>query len=171
MNLNRNNYEEYFILYLDNELGEAERRKVEEFIERNPDLKDEFETLSHFKLIPEQISFPGKINLLKTEAGEAVQTGNYEELVLSYIDNELGAEEKARLETFFEQDPAARKELELYSQTKIPVESVSHPDKSSLYRHEVKKDQSCLVACGWCSHPDISCGWIFYQSYRYREQC
>ena len=42
MDINRDNYEEYFLLYADDELSKAERRMVEIFVKENPDLKEEF---------------------------------------------------------------------------------------------------------------------------------
>jgi hypothetical protein len=65
MNISRHNYEEFFILYLDNELSIAERRMVEDFAEKNPDLKEEMDVLLQSKLVPNQnIIFKGKNELL-----------------------------------------------------------------------------------------------------------
>ena len=61
MNINRNNYEEFFLLYVDNELGAAERKAVEDFVSQNPDLNGEWETYLQTKLSPDSsISFSGK---------------------------------------------------------------------------------------------------------------
>ena len=53
MNINRHNYEEYFILYMDNELGSEDRRQVEAFVQQNPDLKEELDNLLQYKLAPD----------------------------------------------------------------------------------------------------------------------
>ena len=42
MNINKNNYEEYFLLYADNELSDQEKNIVEAFVKQHPDLEEEF---------------------------------------------------------------------------------------------------------------------------------
>jgi hypothetical protein len=95
MNINRHNYEEYFILYMDNELGSEERQQVELFVQQNPDLKEELELLLQSKLTPEpHIIFENKDELLHTAENSAISMSNYEEWLMLYMDNELPAEEK-----------------------------------------------------------------------------
>ena len=45
MDINRNNYENYFLLYLDRELDSTDRERVEKFLEDNTDLQKEFTLL------------------------------------------------------------------------------------------------------------------------------
>jgi hypothetical protein len=67
MDISRNNYETSFLLYLDRELGPAERLKVEKFLTENPDLQKEFELLQQTIFLPEEIVFDQKELLLHKE--------------------------------------------------------------------------------------------------------
>lgn len=76
MLINRHNYEEYFILYMDNELSADERRMVEAFAAKHPDLKDELDSLLQYKLEPDSnIAYAGKDELMKVN-GETPVTGS-----------------------------------------------------------------------------------------------
>ena len=66
-NINRNNYEGFFLLYVDNELSAAEKNDVEKFVEENADLKNEFLQLQQVVLPADEIIFTGKIDLYKQE--------------------------------------------------------------------------------------------------------
>ena len=41
--INMDNYEEYFLLYVDNELTGADKASVEEFVKMHPELKSELD--------------------------------------------------------------------------------------------------------------------------------
>lgn len=61
------NYEEQFLLYVDNELTKGEKEEVEKFVLQHPELQDAFTLLKQTKLVPEQIIFEGKESLLRKE--------------------------------------------------------------------------------------------------------
>jgi len=139
MNIDRHNYEEFFILYLDNELTAEERRRVEDFAAANPDLKEELDMLLQSKLVPDTaIVFNSKEELLKQET--PIGTHNYTEWLLLYADNELGAAHTATLEQWIAQNPAARQELELLQKARFqPDETIVFADKHLLYRKEERR--------------------------------
>jgi anti-sigma factor RsiW len=139
MNITRHNYEEYFILYMDNELAPAERGMVEDFVQLHPDLKEELDLLLQYKLTPDtDIVFAGKEELLKGQEASIVNLSNYEEYLLLYTDNELNPAQKAAVEQFAAENLAVQKELDLLRFTRLQPESVEFPDKASLYRQEEK---------------------------------
>jgi hypothetical protein len=72
MEINRNNYEEFFLLYTDNELSAGDRKAVEEFVRLHPDLKEELDILIGTILIPQAIEFENKEELYKEEERKVV---------------------------------------------------------------------------------------------------
>lgn len=139
MKINRHNYEEFFLLYVDNELSSEDRRMVEDFVQLHPDLNEELELLSQFKFTPDDdIVFDNKEELLKVNGETPVSLNNYEESLLSYIDNELTEQQRIAVERFVNTNPAAKKELELLQQTKLQPETIVFANKESLYRKEEK---------------------------------
>ena len=60
MDINRNNYETSFLLYLDRELNPSEMLAVEKFLSENTDLQKEFELLRHTVFLPEEIVYDHK---------------------------------------------------------------------------------------------------------------
>jgi hypothetical protein len=146
MKLNRYNYEEFFILYLDNELDEETRQEVDAFIQANPDLKVELDILLQSKLAPDaDISFVDKGSLLRFDSS-STSLANYEERLISYIDNELNEEDRKDVEKFVAGHPAIQKELNLLQQTKLQPETIVFPGKESLYR---KEEKARVISVRW----------------------
>jgi hypothetical protein len=66
------NYEEFFLLYVDNELNESGNDTVEKFVLQQPRLQDEFTLLKQTVLQPEKIVFPDKKTLYRREERRVV---------------------------------------------------------------------------------------------------
>lgn len=147
--INRNNYEEYILLYLDGELSPDEKQAVDIFLNANPDLKSEFELLQQTILQPESnIEFAHKNVLYKKDAG--INLGNYQEYFLLYIDEELSAAEKEFVETFVLKNPALQNEFTLLKQTVLPKEWVVFTNKELLYKKEQKR-RPVVIGLRWAS--------------------
>jgi hypothetical protein len=67
MEINRNNYETFFLLYLDRELNPSEMSEVERFVNENADLENEFSLLRKTILVPAQTVFDHKELLFRKE--------------------------------------------------------------------------------------------------------
>ncbi|HMK27856.1 MAG TPA: hypothetical protein VK483_17615 [Chitinophagaceae bacterium] len=139
MKIDRHNYEEYFILYMDNELGSDDRSMVEAFVLQHPDLKEELDLLLQYKLTPDTgILFPGKEDLIKVNGETPITQTNYEEWLLLYIDNELNADQRDAVERFIADKPSIQEELALLERIKLQPEQIVFAGKGSLYRKEEK---------------------------------
>jgi hypothetical protein len=147
MNIDRHNYEEFFLLYIDNELNIAERRQVDLFVKENPDLEEELLMLKQSKLIPdESIIFTAKDSLMKQEDSAVINLNNYEEWFVLYLDDELTPPQKKSVEQFIAANPAFEKEFSLFTQTKLDPVLISLPGKESLYR---KEEKTPVIAMKW----------------------
>ena len=140
MQINRHNYEAFFILYMDNELHTEDRRRVENFVALHPDLKEELELLQHFKLEPDTaITFSGKEELLKINGDSPVTLANYAEWFTQYTDNELTVAQRKAVEGFIAENPSTTKDLLLFQRAKLQPETIVFTDKASLYRSEKER--------------------------------
>lgn len=131
MYINRDNYEDHFLLYVDGELCAADKKAVEDFAAANPDLQQELDMLKSAVLPADTIEFTGKISLYKTFAVDEI----LQEKLLLKIDNELPENELASLDILIANSAAAAAELMVLQHTKFdPAEKMVFKDKHLLYR-------------------------------------
>jgi len=148
MIINRHNYEEFFLLYIDGELSATEQQAVDAFVDQHPDLKEELVMLQQTKLLPEDaLVFSDKSSLFKNIGEETVNSANYEEKFLLYVDEELGNTEKAAVETFVLQHPQFQDAFTLLKQTRLEQEVIPHPNKAELYRKE--EEEKPVIYLRW----------------------
>lgn len=126
------NYEEWFILYLDNELSATEKASVENFVAQHPQLAEELNMLLSTKLPFDDTSFAGKEELFSA----AMKAATVDEALLLYIDNELPSAERITVEKKITASADYALQHSLLLQTKLDAaEAVHHPNKKELYRH------------------------------------
>lgn len=133
--INLSNYEEYFILYMDNELDAEQKLMVEAFVAQHPQLAEELDILMSTKLPVDDISFAGKEELLSA----AMKVNTVDESLLLYIDNELPAIDRKKVEQQIATNKDYALQHSLLMQTKADAtEAILYPNKKELYRHTEK---------------------------------
>ncbi|MEO5942383.1 MAG: hypothetical protein ABIP30_02580 [Ferruginibacter sp.] len=133
MMINRNNYETYFLLYIDNELSVAERKAVEEFVAEHTDLEKELQQLQNTVLPFDEVAFSGKMDLFKSQAHDEL----LQEKMLLHLDGELDKERGDAIEELIEKDNYLKADWETLQRTKLDAtETIEFPYKDLLYRRE-----------------------------------
>lgn len=136
MNINRHNYESFFMLYIDKELSGEEKQAVDEFVNEHADLKMELEQLQLAVLPIETLSFENKEQLFKPE----IITAADQENLLLLLDGELTAAEILIIEEKIACQPALAKEWDLLKRTRLDAttDEFVFENKKLLYRKEEK---------------------------------
>jgi hypothetical protein len=142
MNINRNNYESFFLLYADGELRADERRAVEDFINENEDLRIELDMLEATVLPAEEILFADKSFLYK----ETIFDSKIQEKLLLKVDDELAGKELAEVNKLVATNANTKNEYDLLLRTKLDIaEKIIFEEKHLLY----KKERDNVVVFGW----------------------
>src|SRR6266705_1385467 len=116
MNINRNNYEQFFLLYADNELNAGEKNMVALFVQQNADLEEEFLMLQQSVVSPDiNIALQDKSFLLRQEQ-KFISHDNYEEIFVLYNDRELKENEEKETEKFIAEHPELQNEFAVWQQ-------------------------------------------------------
>ena len=143
MNINRHTYEEYFLLYIDNELTVQQRNAVEHFVQQNPDLQQELLWLQESMLTADDIIFTDKQSLLKNDVVHA----DLQEKLLLLIDGELDTKAIDNIVKILVNDAVLQNEFELLKQTKLTADdSIVFAHKNLLYKN---KDSKVVVMHRW----------------------
>ncbi|MDQ3683793.1 MAG: hypothetical protein M3352_12090 [Bacteroidota bacterium] len=128
--IDRTNYEEYFLLYIDGELPREQEASVEAFAKLHPDLQEELSILLNTKLNAEPILLESKQQLF----AHNMNMNAIEESLLLYIDNELPANEKKEIDQQMKTDLALQFQYQVLLKTKLDAANkIIYPHKAELY--------------------------------------
>ncbi|MCX6294684.1 MAG: hypothetical protein NTX97_01235 [Bacteroidetes bacterium] len=131
MNINKNNYEAFFLDYHEGNLSPLQVADLLLFVEQHPELREEFESFENVTLDDlSTISFGDKSSLKKE-----ININNKDEYFIRSIENILTTEEKGLVENFIKQHPQYLPEFELFQKTKLSADtSIVFENKEFLKR-------------------------------------
>ena len=95
MQIDRSNYEIWFIDWLDGNLNRMQVDQLKLFLSENPDLREEFNDLTPVNIVPYDISFPYK-NQLKKSASD-IPISQFEYLCVAFLENDLSVSQQTEL--------------------------------------------------------------------------
>ena len=134
MEISRQNYEQFFIDFLDGNLNPEQVEILLSFLEFNPDLKAEFTGIKKIFLSPDETIFSGKASLLRSEsdlAEEAILM-DFDMYCISSMENDIADEDEEILQGIIENDQDREATYTLYQSTRLL------PDGSILYAGKAK---------------------------------
>jgi hypothetical protein len=149
MKITRENYERYFIDYLDGMLTDAGKEEILVFLGENPDLAAELQNLGKMILIPAEEIFPDKPGIKKSLISLMSEKGlTFDELCAASMEGDLHENENEILFGFLDIDEAHRKEFALLKKTVLKVDkTVSYPGKKILRRATIfQKNRQLFIA-------------------------
>lgn len=133
--ITRDNYESYFVDYLEGNLPEDQIDQFLDFLNQNPDLKEELHLFEEVVLPEENILFTEKQNLRKSPADETIR---FENKAIALLEGDLSKHESQAFDAYLDKFPELRKEYEQFEKTRlIPDLSIRYTTKNKLYHKPV----------------------------------
>lgn len=160
MKIDRSNYEIWIIDWLDGNLNDNQVAQLYEFLEENPELKEELAEIELFRLKPTETQFSGKTSLQKSV--DDLSETQFEYLCAASVENDLSSDQRNELEQITGHNPEKKKTLELMGKMKlIPIDAV-YPYKKALYRRTIFQSAVRLSFIGLSAAAVIALAFILY---------
>jgi hypothetical protein len=145
-----NNYESYFLDYLDGNLDPELVPEFIAFLAQNPGLADELyetESCENISFKPETLIFEGKDRLKKNIVGSDISSSDdFDELCVAKLEGDLSEEMSADFDKIISQNPNKQKIFNQYAKTILkPDFSIIYPGKSKLKKFFISKRQRNFV--------------------------
>jgi hypothetical protein len=134
MKINKDNYEAFFLDYLEGRLNDSSVLEMQSFLRRHPELKGELESFCEIKLPPAQIVFKEKEILKKLNfKGAEVTLRNFDDFCIAYYEKQLSDTESEKLLDFVKHHPDKKRDFQLYGEVFLKVDtSIAFEGKSFL---------------------------------------
>jgi len=148
MQIDRQNYEAYFLDYIEGKLNTAEVDCLLDFLASNPDLKADLDNYETVTLIPETSIFVEKDLLRKNNIGiQSVNESNFDEICIGRIEGSLDQNIEILFETYLKEHPEKIKEYDQYLKTILePDDKVVFNEKSKLKHVRINRKRAIIYS-------------------------
>ncbi len=131
--IDRYNYEEFFLDYLEGNLNDSEKKNLESFLALNPDLKEELDEMCLIELEEENITFD------KSSLKQIPFETDFEDFCVAKLEGDLEQEEEIAFTKYLNDNLIGKAQYQLYEKTKLTADfDIIYPDKEELKRKERK---------------------------------
>jgi len=138
MKINRHNYEEYLLDFIEGNLTEEEAIAVNSFLDKNPDIKAEAEQLLDCNLNQEHYHFKNKALLKKDLSIDIEGITKFEQLSIAFLENDITSEEQLQLDEMLKKSEAKQYEHQVLQNTRLNADlAVIFPYKSRLKQYQL----------------------------------
>jgi hypothetical protein len=136
--LTRNNYEIWFLDYLDGQLSNEQLDILLDFLEENPDLKAELRGVGAASLQSGSESLSQKELLMKSPE-DIPGIAAMDQLCIARMENDLTEEEARQFDLRLTKEPTLEKEYSAFMLTRLnPADRVVYPYKSDLRKKTIQ---------------------------------
>jgi len=132
MQIDRSNYEIWFIDWLDGKLNSLQVEELKLFLDQNQDLREELNDLTPLNLVASHFSFRYKARLKKSPSD--ISPSQFEYLCAAYLENDLTNSQQTELREIVNADPDKKKTFDLIQKTILAPVSISYKHKSLLLK-------------------------------------
>ncbi|MDF1571501.1 MAG: hypothetical protein P1P82_07795 [Bacteroidales bacterium] len=140
MNINRNNYEAYFLDFIEGRLSPEQEAVLRRFLKFNPDLAQELTAFELHTVAAPHLPFPKKESLKKElPVGETgVNDASFDMYCVAFLEGDLSENQREAFEAYLAQHPVRKKELEAFKATYLVPARVAYPHKGRLKHRNIR---------------------------------
>ena len=137
MDITRKNYEAYFVDYLEGKLDEKLVDAFIEFLQKNPDLKEELKLFETVEAVPENATFTKKDKLYKAKYDEE---DAFNHAAIANLEGDISGKEKREFESYLSTHTEKQDDISLFSKTILNAdENIQFEHKDKLYKKSGRK--------------------------------
>ena len=133
--ITRENYEIFFVDYLDGNLSADLQKEVKAFLISNPDLQLELNAINNFTVTQTSDNYDAKSELYKTDLDQA---DIFNQVAISIIEHDASPTQATEFEQYINTYPAKKADYERFKKvSKLPAPTISYPYKTKLYKRAI----------------------------------